>query len=531
MNDTLYDIVPYKSHSMPQTHPDRLAALATLFGMQPHPIQNSRILELGCGDGSNLIPMTYGLPESELIGIDLAATAISKGQEMINKLGLKNISLLSMDIMDVSDKMGVFDYIIVHGIFSWVPPAVQEKILNICNENLAPQGVALVSYNTYPGWHLRGMVREMMRFHADHFPDPDQRVTQARSFLKFIAEAVPEPRETYSSVFKDELERTMRSDIVFHDDLAEINQPLYFHEFIARAEKHHLRYLAEADFFEMQDLFFKPDVRETLNRLAGRSILVKEQFMDFIKCRRFRQTLLRHSDVTLKRTLHPEHMQSFYFSCPSRPVDGNGEFLEGDIPELMAREDLMFRRPSGSTLATDHPVPRVALLHLSNIWPARLHFRDLLRIGQEHRLQDSRSTGMSGYGNSRDDALALGDILLSTFSANMVELHVHVPHFVQELSDRPVASPYARLQAQKSSRVTNLCHKTIELENTYGQFLLPLLDGTRDRSAIREEMVPIIRSKNLRLKGQPPSQKTTEELIAEIDSELENCARNALLEA
>ena len=84
MNDTKYDQVPYKSGALHQAHPNHLAALATLFGMKPCDVHNSRILELGCGDGSNLIPMAYGLPESEFIGIDLAANAVSKGQEMIS---------------------------------------------------------------------------------------------------------------------------------------------------------------------------------------------------------------------------------------------------------------------------------------------------------------------------------------------------------------------------------------------------------------------------------------------------------------
>ena len=538
MNDTKYDQVPYKSGALHQAHPNHLAALATLFGMKPCDVHNSRILELGCGDGSNLIPMAYGLPESEFIGIDLAANAVSKGQEMISSMGLKNITLLPKDILDVDDEMDLFDYIIVHGIFSWVPPKVQEKILSLCNNNLAAQGVAFVSYNTYPGCHLRGMVRDIMHFHANHFQGPDQKVEQARSILKFITEALPSKEGAYSRVLTEELKglmelrEDMRHSYVYHDYLAEINQPLYFHEFMTRAEKHGLRYLAEADFFEMQDMYFSPDIRETLKRLAGSNIVIKEQFMDFFKGRRFRQTLLHHEEVSLNRRLHPELMRGFYFSCPSRPVDKKGEFLKGEIIELMTREDLMFRRPNGSTLGTDHPIPRAGLLYLSDIWPMPLHFNELLTIAQEYNLQVSHMTGKkSDQNNSKEDSFALCDILMSAFSANMVELHVHAPHFAREPGDHPVASPYARLQAQKTSLVTNLCHRNIDLEKSYGRFILPLLDGSRDRSAMREEMVEIIRSNKLSLNAKPYSEKTTEELNAEIDQELLNCARHALLVA
>src|SRR5438093_4154914 len=137
---TTYDEVLYPSHTHSQTHPDRLATIATLFGMTPAPVDGCRVLELGCGDGGNLIPMAFGLPGSEFVGIDLAARPIGSGQALVEALGLKNITLRPLDIMQISSDFGRFDYIIAHGLYSWVPPAVQDKILAICKANLAPEG-------------------------------------------------------------------------------------------------------------------------------------------------------------------------------------------------------------------------------------------------------------------------------------------------------------------------------------------------------------------------------------------------------
>jgi len=520
-----YDRIPYKSRAIPKTHPDHLAAMATLFGMKPRDIRNSRILELGCGDGANLIPMAYGLPDSELIGIDLSENAISKGQDMIGCLGLKNITLRNADIMNVGRDMRQFDYIIVHGVFSWVPHTVQERILDICKNSLAIQGVAFISYNTYPGCHLRCIVNEIMRFHTDHFPEPEQKITQARAILKFIADAAPSVTEAYGQVLSEEfrslteMNPDANSNYLHHDRLAEINQPFYFHEFTDRIGRHGMKYLAEADFFEMQDFFFEPNIRAMLRNLSGSSILVKEQFMDFIKGRRFRQTLLCHEEVSLDRVLHPKLMRNFCFSCPSRPVDENGEYLETDLQDLVTRENLKFRRPGGSVLETDHPVPRAALATLSRVWPMRLSFDELMSAGRMHQPQVSE-----------DGDMALCDILLSAFSGNMVELHVHAPQFAAEPGEYPVASAIATHQIRAEYlRVTNLCHKTVELNHTYGHFLLPLLDGTRDRQAIYAEMPEIIRANDVPLNGKSPSEKTTGELIAEIDAELLNCAKYALI--
>src|SRR5947208_9436643 len=258
---TTYDEVLYPSHTHSQTHPDRLATIATLFGMRPAPVDGCRVLELGCGNGGNLIPMAFGLPTSEFVGIDLAARPLAQGQAAVEALGLKNLSLRQGNILEVSADAGPFDYIIAHGIYSWVPPAVREKILAICRGHLAPQGVAFVSYNAYPGSHLRDMVRQMMLFHVRGFSDPQERVNQAVALTKFLAESQTNP-DVYRQFMKDALEEILEHEEghLFHAELAEINAPIYFHQFYQHARRHDLQYLGEADYFEMQNHQFTPEV-------------------------------------------------------------------------------------------------------------------------------------------------------------------------------------------------------------------------------------------------------------------------------
>ena len=183
-----YDRITYRTLPMPQTHPDRLATIALLHGMTPRSIAGCRVLELGCGDGSNLIPMAYGLPGSEFVGVDLAATAVASGSAAISTLGLRNVVLHHQDVMDVSAAFGTFDYIIAPGIYSWVPAPVRDRILAICEAHLAPRGVAFVSYNTYPGCHLRQAVWQILQFHVDGIVDPGERITQARALARFMAD-------------------------------------------------------------------------------------------------------------------------------------------------------------------------------------------------------------------------------------------------------------------------------------------------------------------------------------------------------
>ena len=115
-----YDAIPYPSLAFLQTHPDRLAVLATLFGMSPAPVENCRVLELACGNGANLIPMAYGLPRSEFLGVDLAALPVASAQQRIKQLGLKNIRIDATDLLEIGPASGKFDYLIAHGVYAWV---------------------------------------------------------------------------------------------------------------------------------------------------------------------------------------------------------------------------------------------------------------------------------------------------------------------------------------------------------------------------------------------------------------------------
>ena len=352
-----YDEVLYAGHPFPQTHPDRLAAVGRLFGMDPAPVDRCRVLELGCGDGGNLVPMAYTLPGSEFVGLDLGARGIAKGREMIGSLNLSNIKLECRDILEAGAGLGSFDYIIAHGVYSWVPAAVQERMLAICGESLAPHGVAFISYSVYPGAHVRTMIAEMLQYHARRFSTAEQQIEQARAMLAFLASARQEPN-AYSLLLHQEVENlsTRRPQSLYHDELAECHTPVYFRDFVKSAAGHRLQYLGEADLFEMLDSSESPDVSSMLRKLASDPI-DKEQYLDFLKCRRFRQTLLCRAEVPLQRRLEAAQMKQFYI--------GTGH--------------LRNRQPEKTP--TDHPVAKAALAALMDAWPAVLSFDELSRTG------------------------------------------------------------------------------------------------------------------------------------------------------
>ena len=223
-----YDEVPYESNPFAQTHPNRLATVASLLGMKPKPIERCRVLELGCASGGNLIPMAIELPGSEFVGIDLSALQIDESNEILRKLDIKNVRLEHCNIADIDKKFGLFDYIICHGVFSWVPFDIKDKILDICRENLSWNGVAYVSYNALPGWHMRGMIRDMMCYHTARFTDNQMKVEQARALIDFLLQSATNEKSAYAVWLKEEFEllKKVKNYYIFHDHLEDNNDAL-----------------------------------------------------------------------------------------------------------------------------------------------------------------------------------------------------------------------------------------------------------------------------------------------------------------
>ncbi|PWT88924.1 MAG: hypothetical protein C5B55_12265 [Blastocatellia bacterium] len=497
---TSYDEVEYPSYAYAQTHPDRLATIATLLGMNPAPINACRVLELGCGAGGNIVPMAFGLPGSTFIGIDLAAAAIAQGQQFIQALGLKNVSLHQLDVMAVSEELGKFDYIIAHGIFSWVPQVVRDRMLAICRSHLNDHGVAYISFNAYPGCRLREIVRDIMLFHTRDVTDITERVEQGRGVIKWIAEAQKE-KNSYARFLSETATRLADRSVgsIYHDEMSEINDPFYFHEFAKHASQHNLQFLSEADYFEgsvPNDL--TDEVVAQVKQLNEQDPLAKEQYLDLLKGRSFRQSLLCHREVALARHPITDRVKNLFIRSRAESVSAQPD-VRSDKPEE-------FRSTKGAAAVTDNPLAKAALVFLNKIYPQTVSFQDLM----------TNAVDLANLG-SPDEQLSnmLASILTATYSVDLIELRVQEGVFAAIPSSFPLASPIARYQLQQANIVTTLFHNTLRLEGSLACELPRLLDGTRDRTALISEMTQIIKS------NQTYDEARKNEFLRDLPQELE----------
>jgi SAM-dependent methyltransferase len=477
-----YDEFTYYNYSYPQTHVDRLATIATLFGMKPAPVENCRVLELGCGDGSNLLPMAFDLRESRFFGIDRAAKPIARGKEMIDALQLGNLELQQMDLMSLAKDFGKFDYIISHGLYSWVPSDVRDRIMEICQSCLEPQGVAYISYNVYPGCRLREITREMMLFHTRDTKDPQQKVALSRAVAEWAADVQtkPSPYSTHLLETKDYLTKADDA-VIYHDLIAEVNQPVYFHQFIGHAVRHGLQFLSEAEHFNVREYEFGDKIAQQLRNLGEQSILTEEQYLDFLGGRSFRQTLLCRHDVEIDRKFPPERIREFYLVSRARPTSSTLDFRSNE-PEEFRAEDTRAR--------TNFPLAKAALFYLGEIYPQAIRYDELLSQALRMLGTDAPSDQLDFENLSR----TLAEFIFRTYGVGLVGFHLHLPKFTVIPGERPLASPLARLQAKRGTITTTLLGNNVKLEDSLGRQFLLLLDGSRDHAALVRDFGAVIES-------------------------------------
>lgn len=468
---TAYDQVRYRGWPYPRSHPERLATLGRLFGMAPADPASCRVLELGCGDGGNLLPLAYAWAESSFLGIDLAQAAIEDGRRDARALGLANIELRVGDLERLPEDLGEFDFVIAHGVYSWVPEAARRALLAACRRHLAPQGIAYVSYNVLPGGHLRLMLREMLLMHGEGIEDPEKLCAASREFLELVGLCqVPGTADPPRAALAKEAEvLAKRTDAgIVHDDLSPDFHLCYFRDFCDEAQAHGLQFLAESDFFEMGDGAFPPEARQKLAALAP-GLVEREQYLDFLKVRRFRHTLLCHSGLALESELRAERLPGLRVSVLAQPEDDKVDPLSDAEQRYVGR--------AGSRLFTNRPAIKVALQRLSREWPRALSFEE---------LREACTDGLR-HPEPQDESL-LVDFVLKNYATGFVDLHAGQAAFARWPGPKPRASALARMQARHDSSVTNLLGRLVSLDSAASKLLIERLDGTRGREALLREM-------------------------------------------
>jgi SAM-dependent methyltransferase len=451
---TRYDQIPYPGFSYPQTHPDRVVAMARVAGFVDElpSVQSARVLELGCGDAATLIAIAYAWPGTQCVGLDLSSQAIARGQRVVDVLSLANVKLITADLRKADElATSPFDFIIAHGLYSWVPHDVADAAMSLCARLLAPNGLAFFSYDVFPGAHLKSIARELMNL----APDDPKRLLAAAA----MSVGATEP---WAAIYRNENERVSRivDGIVAHDDLSEIYRPTRLTDFVEHASRHGLQFLTEADPIDIFPPTLPDGAARLIDQLSQGDVIRREQASDYLRGRRFRQTILCRADVQLNRTAPPSRLAPLHFATALKPDE---------------QSPGTFRLPSNASVTLTDPSAISALTILGRAWPATMRFDELCeQVGKADRAQ-----------------AVVAETLLRTSGARLVEIHAAPVPAATVVPQRPAASALARFQSSVSGdevQVTTLTGQPMHLRGKAVRALLDLLDGTRTASQVTAEL-------------------------------------------
>ncbi len=510
-----YDEVPYASFAYPQTHPNNISTIATLFGLKAPNFKKARVLELGCAGGGNITPMAYAYPDATFVGVDLSGEQIKQANDKKEALGLKNVEFLQQDVLDMKSKgkKDQYDYIICHGMFSWVPDDVRTKLLEVCNEFLSPNGIAVVSYNALPGWNAVRSLREMMLYHTNRFENPDEKVNQARLFLEFLSANVPAGQTGYKAVIDAERETLQRTHnmYMYHDHLEAENKQFYLSDFVTMARGNGLEYVGDAALASMYIGNMPADVMEKLQALND--IVAQEQYMDFITNRRFRTSILCKQDRKINRNLDKDQIMDYHLTFnPNIQVEGTDP-----------NKDISFKI-GGGNFTTHDPIANNLFLELAGCGSIPISADDLVKRVQE-------KTGEKSDKKIKAVLIANG---LQLVLKGYINLHSDTIDFVSKVSKKPIVSPIARYEASLPHTVglTNLLNFLVPTD-MIAKIIVADLDGTNTKEDIAEVLIQAIEKGDVNinrddtpLKDKAEIKKHVKEVVSVVLGKL---AQNALL--
>ncbi len=509
-----YDDVPYTSMPFQQTQPSTLGAMAALFGLQPMPLEQARVLEIGCAGGGNLFPFASAYPGSFSVGADISGKQIADANATLAKTGLTNLRFFAGDVRELPADYGPFDYIIMHGVYSWVPPEVQDGLMQSIKNLLSERGIAYISYNTYPGWHCWELSRHLMWRASAHITDPRERTLAAMNALRTFAESsLNEPDRPIRQILQAQLKRIESAPwyYVLHEYLEPSNYPCYFRDFVANAARFGLRYMADTAFPTMFLENCRAPETEAFIRSTARHRYDEEELIDYVSGRTFRCSLLVHDFQAVDLNVRPDRLYPLQISgqlvAKDQPdAQGRVEYYRPESPDHRIKADEAFGQAVLALLVANGQRPMEVAEILLSVWTA---------LGQNVAAKTDAEiqTGLHD----------LASFLLHLMKNNFVLAHYQPPRLARSVSEYPQAFALARFQAAQGQDWISNAMAGVLTPGPGALFLLPLLDGKHRREDLVAAMSAAAR------KGSLPDVKDGPGIAPYVDQLLAELARTAVL--
>lgn len=522
-----YDKLPYESYSFPYSHPARLSAVARLFGLNPPENKKFRVLELGSASGGNIIPLAMYYPEIEVVGVDYSAVQVEQGQKLIQALNLNDrVQLICQSITDIDKDIGQFDYIICHGVYSWVPQEVQDAIINTIQNHLTENGVAYVSYNVYPGWKRLEIIRDMMLYHTRDMnqSDPHERMAQGRAIVEFIRNMSHEKsgiRQMIDAPW-DNLKNKADS-YLGHEFMESVNQPCYFLDFAEKLAEHQLTYLADAEPSLSFIQNMPQDKFEELIAASRNNQVMLEQYLDFLYFRQFRKSLIVHQSTakSIQRRIDINTFANLSYSVTScveeqntanNPVNSVDAETTAHAGNITTEQHYKFTFNNQQVITTHNEIDYAILKSISELGTQIFNIDTVLAAAAKKIDHPELKLHVINLLNrlSLNGTAEIWDQLPSDSPLYQVDELPFIPEVVRHFY-------------KETGHLSNYLHRTIQL-NIIQKEIIHLLDGTNNHEQLNAHLRDAYEAGRIQLLDKD-SQPLKDD---KIDSALESHLQQAL---
>jgi SAM-dependent methyltransferase len=506
-----YDDTPYVSSAFMRLQPGRMAAAARWFGLDAPDARSARVLEIGCASGGHLIPLAAATPQSHFVGVDLSSVQIEQGQTRIERLGLANIELSARSLSDIAAADGEFDFIVCHGVYSWIPEPVRADLIRVISERLSPDGVAVVSFNVLPGWRLFQLARDSLLLHARLQDDPARRAEQAQDLFARMARESVEGR-TYGRFWREEALRMAAGGDAYiaHEIFEDSNSPVTYSDFCAALDQRGLAYLGESVVSANSEQTLAPAGADSIREFARGDDRAREQYIDIFSGRAFREALIVRAARAgaIRREPLVDRLADFHFVAP---LDLTVKPMEGE---------------EGAWVVADADQGVV----LRDVRVAQAMQRLVDRLPRSSRLEDI----LAPEGNDPDALHGVADTLAQLVQFGQCAISTLPVVCADRLAERPRASRLAAVDALHGDATASLRHASVRL-NPLQRLFLPLLDGTRTRDDLVARALELAEQGVLNISGPDGPVEGRENFLERLrpatDHCLESLLRLGLLEA
>jgi SAM-dependent methyltransferase len=320
--------------------PSFLGFVGLLAGIEV-PLEKARpvrYLELGCGQGVTACIVAAANPAMDVVAIDFHPAHIAEAQSLAEHAGISNVQFLEMSFEEAKDNasLGSFDFITLHGIYSWVGQEVRRQVVDLLLNKLCTGGIVYISYNSYPGRATSLPLQRLLYEVASAEPgapitDRLKRGMDLLQRLESVGAGYFKMNPSVSFLLK-ELKKK-QADYLAHEYLSATWTPFFFPDVAAELSTAKLEYVGSTDLLLYLDgINFTPEQQRLLTEVTDKA--QRQVIRDFLTNRSFRRDIFARGARRLSPSeIEQRWLQSrFALTRPRENIQLKVRSALGEIP-------------------------------------------------------------------------------------------------------------------------------------------------------------------------------------------------------